>query len=187
MSEDSAAKHRAKQTVINLALSLIATLGIVLVTVLIVPRDDSNRIKRIDYIAAAATAEASSKLNLVTPTLPDGWWANQARWSASAADGVKTWKVGFVGPKNQYIGMTQGFGVNPTWIAQQTIGYVPDSTASAENQTWTKYKPGTGTEADPHLWTFELDGVFMTMKSTASEQELDQFADIIESQLREAK
>lgn len=172
---------------INLALSLVATLGIVLVTVLIVPRDDSNRIQRIDYISAAATAEASSSLDLLTPTLPDGWWANQARWSASAADGVKTWKVGFVGPKNQYVGMTQGFGVNPTWIAQQTTGYEPDSASTAENQTWTKFKPGPGTDSDPHLWTFERDGVFVTMKSTASEKELDLFAEVIEAQLRDAK
>jgi hypothetical protein len=185
--EESAAKHRAKQTVINLALSLIATLGIVLVTVLIVPRDDSNRIKPVDYQAAAATAEASSKLNLVTPALPEGWWANQARWSGNAADGVKTWKVGFVGPNNQYVGMTQGFGVNPTWIALQTVGYVPNSESTAKNQTWTKWKPGQGTDGDPQLWTFEKDGVAVTMRSTANDEELDLFADLIETEMGQMK
>ncbi|MEY4981103.1 MAG: hypothetical protein RL174_441, partial [Actinomycetota bacterium] len=48
MSDDAAAKRRAKQTVINLLLSLAATLGIVIVTVLAVPRDDSNRIQPVD-------------------------------------------------------------------------------------------------------------------------------------------
>lgn len=187
MSEDSAAKHRAKQTVINLALSLIATLGIVLVTVLIVPRDDSNRIKPVDYIAVATTAEASSKLNLATPVLPDGWWANQARWNGTAADGVKTWKVGFVGPKNQYVGMTQGFGVNQTWIALQTVGYVPNSESKAKNQNWTKWKPGQGTDGDPQLWTYEKDGVLVTMRSTASDEELDLFASLIEDEMEQMK
>ena len=150
--EDSAAKHRAKQTVVNLVLSLVACLGIVIVTVLAVPRDDSNRIKPVDYVAAAESAEAASNLNLVAPELPSGWWANQAKWNASAADGVKVWKVGFVGPNNQYIGVTQGFGVNPTWVALQTIGFEPDTESKATNNTWTKWKPAKNTDADPHLW-----------------------------------
>lgn len=180
---DSAAKHRAKQTVINLVLALLATLGIVLVTVLVVPRDDSNRIKPVDYIASANSAEESSDLNIAAPPLPEGWWANQARWNATAADGVKVWKVGFVGPKNQYIGVTQGFGVNPTWVAMQTMGFEPDVDSLATNATWTKWRPGKNTDADPHLWTIENDGVFISMAATASEAELDAFAELIEKEL----
>lgn len=181
--EDSAAKHRAKQTVVNLVLSLVACLGIVIVTVLAVPRDDSNRIKPVDYVTAAESAEAASNLNLVAPELPSGWWANQAKWNASAADGVKVWKVGFVGPKNQYIGVTQGFGVNPTWVALQTIGFEPDTESKAKNNTWTKWKPAKNTDADPHLWTFEKDGNFIAMSSTASEADLDEFAALIEKEI----
>lgn len=181
--EDSAAKHRAKQTVVNLVLSLVACLGIVIVTVLAVPRDDSNRIKPVDYVAAASAAEASSKLDLLSPTLPTGWWANQAKWNESASDGVKVWKVGFVGPKNQYVGVTQGFAVNPTWVALQTVNFVPDTESKATNLTWTKWKPGKDTDADPHLWTLEKDGNFIAMSSTASEAELDEFANLLESDL----
>lgn len=181
--EDSAAKHRAKQTVINLVLSLVACLGIVIVTVLAVPRDDSNRIKPVDYVAAAAAAEASSKLNLLAPALPNGWWANQAKWNESATDAVKVWKVGFVGPKNQYIGVVQGFAVNPTWVALQTVNFEPDTESTATNQTWTKWKPGKNTDADPHLWTLEKDGNFIAMSSTASEAELDDFAELLELEL----
>lgn len=181
--EDSAAKHRAKQTVINLVLSLVACLGIVIVTVLAVPRDDSNRIKAVDYVAAAESAEASSKLNLAAPALPTGWWANRAKWNASAADGVKVWKVGFVGPKNQYVGVTQGFGVNPTWVALQTLGFEPDTESTAKNNTWTKWIPGKNTDADPHLWTFEKDGNLIVMSSTASDAELDEFAALLEKEI----
>ena len=181
--EDSAAKHRAKQTVVNLVLSLVACLGIVIVTVLAVPRDDSNRIKPVDYVAAASAAEASSKLDLLAPTLPTGWWANQAKWNESATDGVKVWKVGFVGPKNQYVGVTQGFAVNPTWVALQTVNFVPDTESKATNQTWTKWKPGKNTDADPHLWTLEKDGNFIAMSSTATEAELDEFAQLLELEI----
>ena len=181
--QDSAAKHRAKQTVVNLILSLVACLGIVIVTVLAVPRDDSNRIKSVDYVAAAESAEASSNLNLVAPELPSGWWANQAKWNAAAADGVKVWKVGFVGPKNQYVGVTQGFAVNPTWVALQTIGFEPDTNSAAKNNSWTKWKPSKNTDADPHLWTFEKNGNFISMSSTASDSELDEFAALLEKEI----
>ncbi len=181
--EERAAKHRAKQTVINLVLSLVACLGIVVVTVLAVPRDDSNRIKPVDYVATALAAEESSKLDLVAPTLPTGWWANQAKWNETAADGVKVWKVGFVGPKNQYVGVVQGFGVNPTWVALQTVNFEPDTESTAKNNTWTKWKPGKNTDADPHLWTLEKDGDFIAMSSTATDAELDEFAALLEKEL----
>lgn len=181
--EERAAKHRAKQTVINLVLSLVACLGIVVVTVLAVPRDDSNRIKPVDYVATALAAEESSKLDLVAPTLPTGWWANRAKWNETAADGVKVWKVGFVGPKNQYIGVVQGFGVNPTWVALQTVNFEPDTESTAINNTWTKWKPGKNTDADPHLWTLEKDGNFIAMSSTATDAELDEFAALLEKEL----
>ena len=181
---DSAAKHRAKQTVINLVLALVATLGIVLVTVLVVPRDDSNRIKPIDYLAAAVAAEESSKLNIAAPAdLPEGWWANQAKWSETAADGVKVWKLGFVGPQNQYIGVTQAFEVNPTWVALQLSGFEKYIYTYGGDDGWQFYKPGKNTDADPYLWVYEKDGMFISMKATAQPLELQQFAKLIEQEL----
>lgn len=181
---DSAAKHRAKQTVINLVLALVATLGIVLVTVLVVPRDDSNRIKPIDYLAASVAAEDSSKLNIAAPAnLPEGWWANQAKWSETAADGVKVWKVGFVGPDNQYVGVTQAFSVNPTWVALALTGFEKYDYAFGSSENWTFYQPGKNTDADPYLWVLEKDGNFISLKSTATPIELEEFAFLIEKEL----
>ena len=54
---DSAAKHRAKQTVRNLLLSLLVSLGLVVAIVLGVPRDDSNLIQEVDYIAIASEVD----------------------------------------------------------------------------------------------------------------------------------
>ena len=69
---DAAAQRRARQTVINLGLSLAATLGIVLALVLIVPRDDSNRIQPVDFkgIAAGAVETAITALALLHQILP---------------------------------------------------------------------------------------------------------------------
>jgi hypothetical protein len=140
MSEDAAAKRRARQTVNNLVLALVASLGIMIAIVLIVPRDDSNRIQSVDYKSIAAEAHASSDKQIVAPVLPEGWWSNSARWSPKPADGVQNWYVGFVGPKNQYIGLTQAFGINPTWLAFQLKNSAKTGTQAVGNFTWDIYE-----------------------------------------------
>ena len=140
MSEDAAAKRRARQTVNNLVLALIASLGIMLAIVLIVPRDDSNRIQKVDYKSIAAEASSSSGKQIVAPELPDGWWANSARWSPKPVDGVQNWYVGFVGPKNQYVGLTQAFGINPTWLALQLKNNTKTGTQAIGAYTWDIYE-----------------------------------------------
>ena len=140
MSEDAAAKRRARQTVNNLVLALIASLGIMLAIILIVPRDDSNRIQKVDYKSIALEAHGSSGKQIVAPELPAGWWANSARWSPKPVDGVQNWYVGFVGPKNQYIGLTQAFGINPTWLAFQLKNSAKTGTQAVGNYTWDIYE-----------------------------------------------
>jgi hypothetical protein len=140
MSEDAAAKRRAKQTVNNLVLALLASLGVMLALILVVPRDDSNRIQPVDYKAIAAEAQASSGQQILAPDLPEGWWSNSARWSPKPADGVQNWYAGFVGPKNQYIGLTQAFGINPTWLAFQLKNSAKTGTQAVGNQTWDVYE-----------------------------------------------
>ena len=117
MSEASAKARRAKQTVNNLLLSLLVSAAMVLVIILIVPRDDSSRIPRIDYVSVAEQAAESSKNPIIAPELEKDWWSNQAKWLGNPVDAVPRFEVGFVGPKNEYIGMIQAFGVNPTWLA----------------------------------------------------------------------
>jgi hypothetical protein len=45
---DAAAARRARQTLINLLLSLLATVGVMVLLVLAVPRDDSNRVQPVE-------------------------------------------------------------------------------------------------------------------------------------------
>ncbi|MEY3846861.1 MAG: hypothetical protein RJA66_1128 [Actinomycetota bacterium] len=140
MSEDAAAKRRAKQTVNNLVLALLASLGVMLALVLVVPRDDSNRIQSVDYKAIAAEAQASSGQQIIAPELPADWWSNSARWTAKPADGVQNWYSGFVGPKNQYIGLTQAFGINPTWLAFQLKNSAKTGTQAIGDYAWDIYE-----------------------------------------------
>lgn len=157
MSEDSAAKHRAKQTIRNLVLSLIACLGIVVFTVLAVPRDETSRIQHVDYKAVAAEAQASTGLNILVPNLPAGWWCNKAEWRGKSADGVQTWYLGLISPDNKYVGLTQAFNTNATWF----VGQLGDGAAAlapkyAGNGWW---QWDAAPQHDPmqtkdHVWTF---------------------------------
>lgn len=182
MSEDSAAKHRAKQTMINLLLSLVASLGVMLAIVLVVPRDDSNRIKPVDHISIAEAASVEAGQTVLGLPLPEGWWANHATWVSSAADGVDYWEVGFVGPKNQYIGLTQAFKVNPTWVALRSANFIPDDSVSGNNN-WLKLKPGPNVDADPTLWVLEADSDFVSLEGTATPTEFAEFATLVETEL----
>ncbi len=137
---DSAKKHRARQTLNNLLLALAASVGIVLVIVLATPRNDTNQIKAIDYVAVAKAAEASSGHVLAVPTLQPGWASNAARWNAAPVDGVQNWYAGFVSPKGTYVGMTQAFNVNPTWLALQTADVVLASEFQVGDQKWQEFK-----------------------------------------------
>jgi flagellar basal body-associated protein FliL len=122
--QDAAAKRRARQTLINLILALGATLAVVAVMVMVTPRDDSNKIKPVDYASVVTDVKQASGLDVPAPqSMPKGWWVNAARFNDQPADGVKTWHIGFVGPKQQYIGLDEGFGANDTWLLQQTTGY----------------------------------------------------------------
>jgi hypothetical protein len=114
---DAAAQRRARQTVINLALSLLATLGLVLAIVLMVPRDDTSKIQRVNCQQVAGQVMDASMRSVVLPQLPKGWWCNKATWSANPVDTVPVFKAGFVGPNNEYIGFIKGFNANPTWLA----------------------------------------------------------------------
>jgi hypothetical protein len=111
-----------------------------LAIILVVPRDDSNRIQPVDYKSIAAEAQASSGQQIVAPELPAEWWSNSARWSPKPADGVQNWYVGFVGPKNQYVGLTQAFGINPTWLAFQLKNSAKTGTQAVGNRTWDIYE-----------------------------------------------
>ena len=137
---DSAARHRARQTIINLVLELGASVGLVITLVLIVPRDDSNRIKSVDYLTISKAAKAEGKFNVFTITPPKTWWANTASFETNNVDTIPVFKAGFVGSEVKYIGYTQAFNTNPTWLALSLNGKVITDTYKTSNFTWDIYK-----------------------------------------------
>lgn len=130
-------RHREGQTFLNLALALIASLIVVLVTVLVVVRPDPPAREPIDYQAIAAEADAG--VTLAAPSLPEGWSANAATYTATPADGVANWYVGLITPKDQFVALRQGVDANPTWVSNQLAGRSATGSTVIDGVTWQVY------------------------------------------------
>ena len=133
---DAAAKRRAKQTLNNLLLSLAATVSVMVLLVLAVPRDDSNRVEPVDYVAIGEQAASETSEKLLIPTIPVDWYSNSARYRSSAQDGVANWYVGFVGPNSEFVAITQGLDVNQTWMQLMIESKKPTGDVVIEGKTW---------------------------------------------------
>ncbi|MEY4398481.1 MAG: hypothetical protein RLZ53_1057 [Actinomycetota bacterium] len=175
----------------NLLLSLLATAAMVLMIVLVVPRDESSRIPKIDYTAVATEATKSSGNEIIVPELPTGWWANQAKWLGQPVDAVPRFEVGFVGPENEYIGETHAFGVNPTWIAlsMKDVVLAETFTNPGSNYKWEIYQSPVVHEpakTKDIIWMLQVDGNAIQLYGTGSKSQFAAITKSIEQQL-EAK
>jgi hypothetical protein len=136
---ENSLKHRQRQTLLNLVLALGASLLVVLVIVLIVPRSDAPMEPDIDVAPIAEQAQIASDDPLAVPELPEGWRANAAELRTSTVDGVTAWYVGYLTPSDEYIGMYQGLEANPTWVAGLLERTLATGTTTIDGVEWTVY------------------------------------------------
>lgn len=136
----SSRAHRANQTLINLLLAIGASLVIVIVIVLVVVRPaPEGAVHRVDYRQTAQQAQPTAPGPLAAPALPSGWYANRAQLTQPGGGQITTWGVGLISPASHYIGLTQGFQTDPTWVADQVSNLQPTGTASHGGLRWTVY------------------------------------------------
>lgn len=136
---ENSANHRNRQTINNLVYSLIATVALVAVIVLIVPRGNLVTTPAVDYKTIAAQGQGSEPDRLVTPNLPDSWRSNSAELRTATPDGVDAWYIGLLTPSKEYIGILQGFDANASWLSQQVEHSVASTTKSICGVTWDVY------------------------------------------------
>jgi hypothetical protein len=137
---ENSRKYRARKTLNNLVLSLLATLVTVFIIVLIVPRSDTPLYSDVDYHAVAEDVRAGVDVPIADPVLPEGWRANTAEWSAGGSDKIRSWYVGFLTPSNQFVGMTQALDANPTWLAEELKKQAATDTVTVDGVTWDVYR-----------------------------------------------
>ena len=134
---ETSRKHRANQTLLNLVVALIGSLAIVLFIVTVVVRPAPAPTEGIDYATVAGQAQGETDEPLLSPVLPPGWSANDARYEVTQQ--VPTWYIGFLTPGEQYIGLDQGIGANPTWQAALLDGANATDTVTIDGIEWTVY------------------------------------------------
>ena len=176
---DAAAQRRAKQTLNNLLLSLAATVGVMVLLVLAVPRDDSNRVQPVDYVAIAEQAAAETSEKLLIPTIPVDWYSNAARYRSSAQDGVANWYVGFVGPNSEFLAMTQALDVNQTWIQLMLESNKPTGKVELAGQSWQIFesvRENNPPKSKDYMMVLEYDKNAVFVYGVAPTEVLEDFA-----------
>ena len=176
---ENSLKHRQRQTVQNLILALGASLLVVLVIVLLVPRSDTPMERDVDVPAVAEQAQVASDDPLAVPVLPDGWRANAAELRTSDVDGVTAWYVGYLTPSNEYIGMYQGLEANPTWVAELLERTIATGTVTVDGVEWTLYdnrESGVDVGNARYGLTTEAGGSTFVLLGTATPEEFETLA-----------
>jgi hypothetical protein len=170
----ASAKRRANQTWFNLVIALVASLGIVAFLVIVVVRPDQSAPKAdIDWATTASQAQGAAPSHLVVPELPKDWRANRAEYAADTADNVPTWGIGFLTPKGQYIGLTQGLGANDSWVADQLDKHRATGSVTVSGTTWVVYDRRTADDPGNLAYALvaEFDGSDVVLAGTASDAE----------------
>ena len=178
--------YRSRKTINNLVYSLLATVGAVIVLVLIVPRSDTPLDRAVDYSSVAEQVQRGVDEPLVAPELPAGWSANAAEWRSGGSDGVSSWYIGLITPQNEFIGLTQAVDANPTWIAEQLEKVAADDTITIDGVQWDVYRNPAPAEDrgnfESALVTEAGDSTYLLI-GTAADDELAVLAGALSAQI----
>jgi hypothetical protein len=151
---ENSRKHRANQTLFNLVIATVASLGIVLFLVLVVVRPTNEMPVIADYQTIAADSQSSAGEPLLAPTLPADWYANSARLGINSS--VQTWYVGFVTPPSpsaQFIALEQGIDANETWLSIVIDGAPATDALTIDGIDWIIYDRRSSTDAGNYAYS----------------------------------
>lgn len=141
----AAAAKRANASVIGMIIALVLSIGAFLPVVLMNPSPKSDGYRpNINVGAIAANAAGVAGFTPVAPDAGDTFRSNYARWESGSGSGVATWEVGYLTPKDSFIGLVQTRQSNPTWLLQQTKSAPVTGTRSAGGRDWQLRDTGKG-------------------------------------------
>jgi hypothetical protein len=135
---ENSRKHRANQNLRNLVWSLAASVGVMLLIVIVVVRPEQPAPNPVDFATVAAEAQPGIDEPLAVPVVPKQWAANNAELR-SGQDGVSTWNIGFITPADEFIALRQGIDANPTWLVTLLEKSRATGTETIEGTKWTIY------------------------------------------------
>lgn len=167
------AAKRANASVIGMVIALLVCVLAFLPIVLMNPAPKGEGFRpAVDVSSAARNAEGVAGFTPVTPDTGDTFTPNYARWDSGTGSGVPTWEVGFLTPKEAFIGLTQTSQANPTWVLQQTGNLPVTGTRNAGGQDWELRDSGK----EKRSMVLEYRGTTLILSGTASLEEFAKLA-----------
>lgn len=136
---ESSRVYRSSQTFRGLIAALLATLAVVAIVVLGVPRGEPAERPPIDAGAEAAALEASWGRPVLGPEI-DGWRVNSA---AVEGDSIEAWTLVYVPDDDPgFLRVSQGFDADETWPLEVLSGNRPTGTVTIDGVQWDEYLIG---------------------------------------------
>ncbi|MBO1266520.1 DUF4245 domain-containing protein [Arthrobacter sp. PO-11] len=174
------AAKRANASVIGMVIALLVCVLAFLPIVLMNPAPKSDGYRpNVNVSAIAANAADVAGFTPVAPELGDTFSPNYARWDSGTASGVPIWEVGYLTPKEAFIGVVQTRQANPTWLLQQTKNAPVTGTRNAGGQEWELRDSGKDTRS----MILVHRGTTIILSGTAS---LDEFATVAAAVVKSA-
>ncbi|MFF2244543.1 DUF4245 domain-containing protein [Arthrobacter sp. NPDC058130] len=141
----AAAAKRANASVMGMIIALVVSIAAFLPIVLMNPSPKSDGYRpNINVSAIALNAADVAGFTPVAADTGDTFRANYARWESGGGSGVPAWEVGYLTPKESFIGLVQTRQANPTWLLQQTKNAPVTGTRSAGGRDWELRDTGKG-------------------------------------------
>jgi hypothetical protein len=166
----AAAAKRANASVIGMIIALALSIGAFLPIILMNPSPKSDGYRPdIDVSAAARNATDVAGFTPVAPDTGNTFRPNYARWEAGTGSGVPSWEVGYITPKESFIGLIQTRAANPTWLLQQAQNAPVTGSRNAGGQEWELRDTGKGEKS----MVLEYRGTTVILSGAA---QLDEFA-----------
>jgi hypothetical protein len=184
---ENSRKHRANQTLRNLLWSLAASVGLMLLLVVVVVRPAQPEREPVDFATVAAEAQPGVDEPLAVPVVPPQWVSNAADLR-TAQDGVSTWYIGFITPAEEFIALSQGIDANPTWLVTLLDKGRATGSETIDDVEWTVYDNREG--EDPGNLAYAMvteagDSTFV-LYGTADDNEFRTMAGSITSEIAKA-
>lgn len=175
------AAKRANASVIGMVIALLVCVLAFLPIVLMNPAPKGEGFRPdVDVATIARNATGVAGFTPVTPDTGDTFKPNYARWESGSGSGVPTWEIGFLTPKENFIGLTQTNQANPTWVLQQTENLPVTGTRSAGGQEWELRDSGK----EKRSMVLEYRGTTIVLSGTAK---LEEFATLAAAVVKSAE
>jgi hypothetical protein len=167
------AAKRANASVIGMVIALLVCVLAFLPIVLMNPTPKSDGYRPdVNVAAIAANAKDVAGFTPVAPDAGDTFRPNYARWESGTGSGVPTWEVGYLTPKESFIGLVQTRKANPTWLLQQTNNAPVTGKRNAGGRDWELRDAGKGNRS----MVLQYKGTTIILSGPASLDEMSTLA-----------